>query len=337
MFPTEKYNMPFWDGSKKGWYEVWYSKFNDPKQRVAVWVRYTILVPYEGRGQPSYGVWGIFFDRENPTNNRAYKHMGPISELELDGDRFSIRAPCGSMTQDRQTGAIAGDDGGGIEWDLSMVPSAELYSHMPKIIYRSPLPRSKALSPNLSAPFTGVVRIDGREYRFNGAPGHQAHHWGTKLPYRWAWANCNCFRERADAVLEAASGTYNEIGVETPFFSTFMLRLGGEDHHFNWKRNLIDQTTAFDGNGWEVRAENRTHVLRFNIISSSADTVCACYTDPDCERKFCHNNTVADAEARLFRKGAHGELELAALLTADGTCAFEVAQPEKIAGMPVLV
>ncbi|MFA6032280.1 MAG: tocopherol cyclase family protein [Myxococcota bacterium] len=337
MFPTEKYNMPFWDGVRKGWYEVWYSKFNDPKKRIGVWLRYTFLVPYEGHGTPSYGVWGIFFDRGNPSNNRAYKHIGPIGELALDRERFAIHVPCGSMTQERQTGEVAGDGGGGIEWDLKMVPSTELYSHMPKIIYRSPLPRSKALSPNLSVPFTGTVRVDGRGYSFDGAPGHQSHHWGTKLPYRWAWANCNSFRERADAFLEAASGTYNEIGVETPVFSTFMVRLGGQDYHFGWKRNLLDHTTVFNENGWEVRAENRTHVLMFNIKSSPAGTVCACYTDPDCERKFCHNNTVADAGVRLFKKNASGRLELVQQLTSDGTCAFEVAQPDKIPGIPVCI
>jgi hypothetical protein len=337
MYTTEKYNKVVWDGAKNGWYEVWYFKLNDLSRKAAFWIRYTLLIPYGGRGGPVGEVWGIFFDKADPSQNRAFKETHPLDAVSLSRERFIVEVAGSALRHDMARGRVGDPGPEGMSWDLTIKPSDRPYIHMPDVVYKLPLPRSKGVAPNLSCSFSGSVNVNGRTFNLEAVPGHQSHHWGTKHMWKWAWANCNCFKERDDAVLEAVTGTYNEIGLETPHFSTLLLRVGGKDHHFHWVRNMFGMKSRFDERGWNLAVRNRTHEMRFAVAGDPEDMVCLTYVDPDLERKYCHNTSVADIRLELLERTAGGRGRPALQLTSDGGCAYELARPNPIPGVRLMV
>jgi len=97
MMPAEKDNQLKWDGSRRGHYEVYYFKLNDPRQALAFWFRYTILIPLAGVGDPVGELWGIYFNSNDPSRNRAWKRTFPIGEVTSSIDPFELVWATGFM------------------------------------------------------------------------------------------------------------------------------------------------------------------------------------------------------------------------------------------------
>ena len=69
----ERANLLRWDGGSRGFYEVYFLKFNDAPSQTAVWLRYTLTSPRPEVGRPYCELWGIFFDARDPARNFAVK------------------------------------------------------------------------------------------------------------------------------------------------------------------------------------------------------------------------------------------------------------------------
>ena len=71
-----------WDGIHHGFYENYFIKLVDVSQKFGFWIRYTLISPVEGSGNPDGTVWAIFFDTDNPEQNIAIKRSYPAKSLE---------------------------------------------------------------------------------------------------------------------------------------------------------------------------------------------------------------------------------------------------------------
>ena len=71
---------------------------------------------------------------------------------------------------------------------------AEPFRHLPyDFLYRARLPRTKLLSPDPDARFTGSVTVDGERLELDGWPGMVGHNWGAEHAERWSWIQANDF------------------------------------------------------------------------------------------------------------------------------------------------
>jgi hypothetical protein len=339
MHATEKDNIAVWDGKTRGWYEVWYFKWNDAGSGAAVWLRYTILIPLEGRGEPVGELWAIVFDRRNPGANCAFKRTLPMADVVLDRNAFGITIDDSVLTHTAARGHIGDGHGEGISWDLSVVPGDETFRHFPsEIMYRAALPKTKVVAPNLSCTYSGTVTVRGKTFKFDGAPGHQAHIWGTKHAARWAWANCNAFDGLGrGTVLEALTAQIKLGRGMSPPLSVACLKLDGREYAFNGLRNMFSTVTEYDVRRWELAAEGGGHLLKVHVACDPVHMVGVNYRDPDGEGRVCHNTKVADARVELFERKTGGGLELVRELRSSGTCAFEVVEPHAVPGVRVMI
>ncbi len=333
---TEKDNVLRWNGKSRGHYEVYYFKFNDADQGVAFWFRYTLLIPVPGQGDPVGELWGIFFDAHDPENNRAWKRSYPIDQVASQRQPFELRIHDAVLRHDMARGRIESPDGA-VAWDLRLEPDPVGFRNLPSVLYRLPVPTTKVVAPNLSCSYSGTVDMGDRVVELAGAPGHQAHIWGTKHAARWAWANCNLFSGRNDAVLEALSAHVKVGPVSTPPLSSVYLRVGREEYRFDGFRQMLTINSHWDVKAWSLEAHDRRYQLVAQITSSPEWMVGVRYQDPDGETRVCHNTKVANAEIRLLERQTGRPPVLRHALRAERTCAFEVVEPEAVPGIPVRI
>ncbi len=333
---TERDNELRWDGVSAGHYEVYYFKFNDPKQGVAFWFRYTILVPTRGKGRAVGELWGIFFDAEAPGNNRAWKCSYPVEQVHAQRNPFELRIHDAILRHDSARGCIE-SGAGRVEWDLTLVPDPVGLRNLPSLLYKLPVPTTKVVAPNLSCTWSGTVDMGDRVVDVHNVPGHQAHIWGTKHAARWAWANCNLFEGHDDAVLEALSAQVRIGPVLTPPVSTVYLRVGGDEYRFEGYRQLLAINSLWDVANWSIEAHDRKYQLVAQVTSRPEWMVGVRYQDPDGDTRVCNNTKVANAEVRVLERRGSGAPALLHALRAERTCAFEVVGPEAVSGIPVRI
>lgn len=322
---TEEANRTVWDGSRRGLYEVYYLKFNDARSGTAYWIRYTLLAPLRGRGDPIAEVWAIAFDARDPRKNLALRETHPIADLRVRRDPFRFEVGSAFLEEGRAVGELRrGKDR--IRWDLSFDPSGEPFLPMPgRLLYRLPVPKTKWIIPHIDVRFRGTVEVRGRKISLRDAPGQQTHLWGTKHAERWVWGHCNAFAEDPTAVFEGISPQIRLAGWLTPPGSFFFVR-----HRGAWWRfaGLIQ--------GFRHRSDNRFPVWTFEAEAGSrriegemrgdvADFVGVEYTDPDGQKAWCFNTKVGEMTLRLFERTG-GAWTPAATLTSRGTTALEFTE-----------
>src|SRR5215213_6837820 len=64
-------------------------------------------------------------------------------------------------------------------WDLRVEPASEPLLHLPRPLYRAPLPRTKLTSPAPLAWIRGTVTVGAKRLELDGWPGMTGHNWGT--------------------------------------------------------------------------------------------------------------------------------------------------------------
>jgi hypothetical protein len=306
LFPTEHDNLPVWDGARRGFYEVYYLKLNHRASGLAFWIRYTMLVPAAGRGNPVAELWAIAFNPAAPERNLALKRTVTLAEAGIDRQRLAFRIGDAELRHDRARGALDGR-AGRLEWDLAWDPAVETFFHFPyAAMYRLAVPKTKVLVPNQDVAFRGTIRWNGEEIRCTGEPGQQTHLWGTKHADRWTWGHGNLFEGGVEATFECLSARIRLGPLATPDLVLLFLRRGGRWHKLNTLgRAVMQQGKAdlpvfrFAGAGDGVR-------LHGEASARLEDFVGVEYTDPDGERLWCYNTKVADlrVEAEVCDGGA---------------------------------
>ncbi|HUT52371.1 MAG TPA: tocopherol cyclase family protein [bacterium] len=302
MEQKERDNIVRWDGARRGWYEVYYLKWNDAASRTAYWVRYTLTSPLPGVAAPYCELWGIFFDAADPAKNFAVKERFPIDKLAWDRDRFRVGIAEAELLQNSCHARIAdAEKGNALEWDIRFDSATPSFHHFPhQKMYELAFPKTKVLSPHQHAKFSGRVAANGREIAFSNAPGQQTHIWGTKHALRWAWGHCNSFREDPEAVWEGLDSQIKLGPVKSPHLNLFYLKHRGRDYLFNSVARLFTNRSRWELGRWSFAAKNRELRIAGEVSCNYKDMVAVTYTDPDGEKLWCNNSKVAAIRLTLF-------------------------------------
>ncbi len=319
---SEQGNAIVWDGQSRRFYEVWYLKLNHRATGCGLWLRYTFLSPVAGTGDPVAELWGIFFDPHDPKRNQAMKQTLPASETGMGRETFSLRFGSAELTNASARGTLRRDSEA-MAWDLAWTPNPETFAPFPmSAMYRTRIPKTKFLSPNLSIRFRGSFTVHGETYVCDGEPGQQAHLWGTKSADQWAWAHCNAFEEDENAVFEGLSASVRIGIMKIPNLTMLHLRAEEGSYTFNSVMQLFTNKSRPGIERWEFSGENQRWQLHGVITARIDDFVGVRYIDPDGAPLYCHNSKVASCEIALCEPTG-GAWYPVGKLTSHGTTAFE--------------
>ncbi len=300
LHEKEQANLLRWDGQARGFYEVYYLKFNDPLSQTAAWLRYTLTSPT--RGEAKAELWGIFFDSQDPSRHFAIKESLPASALRWECNRFALDLGESNLNQHGSQGLLENKSRRHrLAWDLDFDSDSPLFLHFPfDSMYKTKLPRTKVLSPHLDARFSGTLTADGRRIELAQVPGQQTHIWGTQHAKRWAWGHCNTFAEDPEAVIEALDSQVALGPLTSPPLKIFYLKAFGREFRLNRIQDILFSRSQWDLGTWtfslrggDLRVEGRLEV-------PSEDMLGVGYQDPDGTRLWCNNSKLANCQLEAF-------------------------------------
>lgn len=328
--PREQANLLRWD-RRRGWYEVYFLKFNHAQSRTAAWIRYTLTSPLEG---DSYcELWGIFFDADDPGNNFAVRERFPIDRFQHRQHPFRLQVADAVLDAGSCRGAI-GAGARRLEWDLQFASDVPVLVHFPHPkMYELAFPKTKVVAPHVHARFHGRLSAGGRDVVIDGAPGEQEHLWGTKHALRWSWGHCNAFEEDPDAVWEGLDAQIRLGPLSSPHLKLFYLRYEGRDHLFNRPLKLLTNRSSWELGRWEFESANADLRVLGEIRCLPNRFVGVTYTDPDGEKLWCNNTKVANVRLRLFSAGGNPMGEL----NARDACALEHVERKTHIMVPIRI
>jgi hypothetical protein len=329
----ERDNELRWDGKKRGWYEVYYLKWNDLESRTACWIRYTMTSPLAKVGDPYCELWGIFFDAERPEKNFAVKDRHPIKLFSWDRDRFLVGVGDAELATKSCHGSIKDEEKGlSLSWDLRFDSKGPSYHHFPhEKLYEMSFPKTKVLSPHEDARFSGTVIANGREIKFIDAPGQQTHIWGTKHALRWAWGHCNAFKEDDTALWEGLDSQIKLGPFPSPHLTGFILRYKGTEHLFTTFKSMFTNRSRWELGAWRFEAKSKEIRMAGVVTCDNDEMVAVTYTDPDGKNLWCNNSKVATIKLMLFGPDGKSMGEL----TSDHGCAAEFVDRRTYPQVPV--
>lgn len=324
----EKDNIVVWDGNKKGHYEVYYLKLNHKKSSTAYWIRYTLLSPLAGCGNPIAELWGIFFDSKNPSRNLAFKKTYPADKSKFIKDKFLFQINDAVLTNNSAKGFLE-KNGDFLQWDLNWQPNSETFYHAPySFMYKGKIPKTKVLSPNVDIYFNGEITVNGEKLICENEPGQQTHIWGTKHAEKWTWCHCNDFKEDESAIFEGLTFQIKLGPVVVPPLSLFYLVYQNKKYFFNSLINGIRNKGNFKDDTFTFTAIGKEIILEGKVFASVENFVGVEYTDPDGEHLYCNNTKVANCEIIIFKKNGSGKKEIGKL-TSNNTTALEFVSRQK--------
>ncbi len=320
-----------WDGRRRGWYEVYFLKWNEPRSRTAGWIRYTLTSPI--KQDPYCELWAVHFAEGNPTKIIAVRQRHPLEEFFYDSGSTVLQIAGSEFGPGHCRGAVRDDAGGHeLRWELSLESTGPVLYHYPwKRLYDFSIPRTKVLSPHVDARFSGRMTVDGNSIRLESARGQQSHLWGSKHNLRWCWGHCNNFVQDPAAVWEGMDGQIKHGPVPSAHFKMFYLRAFGREHIFNAPMKWLFNRSRAELGAWEFEAGDREVRMRGRVNARAEDFIGVTYVDPDGEQIFCNNTKLASINIRLEFAGGRGPAEL----TAEKCCALEHADRRPHPRVPV--
>ena len=308
---------------RAGHYESFYLKATRPGGGQAIWIRHTV---HKRPGEELTGsVWFTLFDADAP-GPWATKLTVPAQEvtalpsgyIEIDGARLE---PGRAHAQLPEAGAA---------WDLRFTDQAEPFHHLPyELLYRSPLPKTKLLSPDPDARFDGTVSVDGTELELDGWPGMVGHNWGAEHAERWIWIEANEFRE-ADGWFDAGLGRIKVGPVTTPWIGNAMLSLDGAQHRLGGIDRIRSTKVEEHPTECEFELTGKDVKVRGRVSSEPRDFVAWVYADPAGPEHNTLNCSISDLELTVERKGAEPRR-----LECVGAAAYEIGMRETDHGIPL--
>ncbi|MEM3164383.1 MAG: tocopherol cyclase family protein, partial [Halobacteria archaeon] len=315
MASSESDNAVRWKG-RPGAYEAYYVILHDAPSRTAWWLRYTLMAPFrarpptqprsaserEGRwaerGEPVVELWGNFFDGKSG-RTVALKQAAPASKAELSASPFRFALGDSELTHRSARGRVKSAEGE-MEWDLKWEPAPRSFRHLPGLFYSLPLPVARVASPNPAVSISGRAVVNGTRYEFQGAPGHQTHHWGRRHAPGWAWGHCGAFKEDPEFVFEGFS-------VKPRTGSDRLLTIvhfGRPGHAFTFNRlsDLRKTESRWELGRWTFAAERGETRFEGELTGEPAQMVQLEYIDPDDSRLYCANTELADMRLKVLRR-----------------------------------
>ena len=306
-----------------GGYESWYLKACSPDEPVGVWIRYTT---HKRAREPARGsLWFVLFDTR-ADGPYAAKVTPPAQELGAGEGEWmhigeSVLRPGRALGSALET-----------SWDLHFEGAGEPLWHLPRgWMYKAPLPKTKLLTPEPEATFSGTVRAGGRELELRDWPGMVGHNWGAQHAERWIWMHGTGFDGRsADTWLDAAIGRIKVGPLTTPWIANGTLCLDGVRHRLGGPEKARATQVDEKPDGADFVLPGRGITVRGQVGSARKDFVGWVYADPDGSEHNTVNCSVSDMTLTVERAG-EPRLTLQAI---DGA-AYELGMRETDHGMPI--
>ncbi len=205
-----------------GMYESFYLRAVSAREPVGVWIRHTVRKP-PGRAATG-SVWCTVFDA---SRGAPFMHKSSFEELQVPpGGWIDIggRARIGPEGAEGECGPA--------RWSLRFAAEAPELRHLrPRLLYRTPLPRTKLTSPAPLARFDGVLELAGREpIELAGWRGMVGHNWGSEHAARWIWLHGCDFAGAPGAWLDVALGRVRVGSRLTPWVASGSVWAEGREH-----------------------------------------------------------------------------------------------------------
>ncbi len=308
---------------RAGHYESFYLKLTRPGGGRGLWIRHTV---HQRPGDALTGaLWFTLFDADAP-GPRATKLIVPAAAVSAPPDAY-IAVAGARLGPGRAAGELPGE-ALSVTWELEFEALAEPFHHLPyRFLYRTPLPRTKLLSPCPDARFSGVITVDGERFELDGWPGMVGHNWGTEHAERWSWIQANELRGAA-GWFDAGLGRIKVGPMTTPWIGNAMLSLDGELHRLGGlnRSTRVDAAPTrceFELGGREIRVRGR-------VGSEPRNFVAWVYADPSGPEHNTLNCSICDLELEVERAGQRPRR-----LQCLGAAAYELGMRETDHGVPL--
>jgi len=333
-------NLPKWDKTKNGFYEVWYLKLNlqqAGEPAPALWLRFTTLSLRTGLKKATE-LWGIFFDPKTagaPSQKIAIKNTASPNAYEVKPDG-SIWIEDSVFAENKTSGSIV-SRGQRIEWDLHFEPNDFTFFHVPQILKKSKLSKSTVCKPNTNIQFNGWFKINDKRYEVKEAPGCQGHIWGTKYAKDWAWAHCNSFEgvdaKKSPVVFEALTARVKLANLITsPQMSALFLEYKGKRYELNRLMESFSIRSKYDLTSWRLEADQGPLRVIAEISCDVKDLAGITYEDTEGLFLHCKNSELASMTLSIYLNG-----KLETTLRSRQTTGFETVSRERSPYVEVLL
>lgn len=318
--------------------ESWYLSLRDPATQRALDLRFSILISRNGFRRLAE-TWAVYFQKNSGSEATkvAMKESFDLKSFStaMNKDGFQI---AGCEFSNTSTRGKVQSKGRSIEWELTMEPrQAAEFDLIPNTVKKTGLVRHMIVTPLPDLAFTGVVRVNGEEFRFNRAPGMQGHQSSPRSAHSWIHGHCNVFTNEQGVpvpfVFEGISMRSHLLaGIPSPKLSSFYFLYQGHQHHFNNIRDAIRLQSSNTLNEWTFQAERGDLLFRGRASVEHKDFAGLTLEDTNGSLIYCANSKFSDLEIHVYN---HGKLESA--LRANQTASVEIASRKKNPYVPILV
>ncbi|MHB8659016.1 MAG: hypothetical protein ACYC91_13860 [Solirubrobacteraceae bacterium] len=327
-----------WSGAP-GHYEVYYVTLTDPSTGVGVWIRYTMMAPRAGTGDPATAsLWFLVMDpAPGGAPIVARKVDFPVAELRASSNPFELRIAGATLRDSGMAGQV-----GDAAWDLRWRSESRGYEHVHPVLQRARVAQTILNLPHPDLRIAGKISFAGRELKLAGAPGAQAHLWGTKHAASWAWVHCNDFTSAAgdsvpgafiDGVSVIVSRFGRTVGPSTPVVG----RLEDVDFKSTSLVRVLANPSVFALTGWHFQATDGRRKIVGQVDAERRLAAGVTYHDPDGELAYCYNSETASMRLQILHRARRvGGWAHAGTLVSRGRTHFEYAQRSPLPGLQLL-
>ncbi len=276
-------------------YEAFFFLLNDPQQAFALWLRWLVVAPRDGRGAPQVSLWGMASHHDRPI--AVERVTFPIAEWQPG--THEIRIADHALSLHGSVGMLPN-----LRWQLTWPDAGQPDLLYPSSwMYRAPWPKTKYTAPMPSLNVSGEVTIGDHRFLLREAPGFVGHLWGREMAERWAWVQCGTFADYPTARLEALSAQIKIGPLMSPPLSLVTLTIDDHTYAFHrlpqW-RAATEWTTA----GWRLETSDGRYRLHLECDAPRKSLIGVTYTAPDASRRYCYHSDLAHLMVELAER--HG-------------------------------
>lgn len=283
-----------------GHYESWFLRANHPDAPQAFWIRYTMFVPADKR--PALGeLWAIWFDAARD-QVVAVKEEYPLDACHFSRDGLGVTLPGASLSNHALEGS-ASHGGHRLAWQLQYSGGGDSLLLLPEKLYRTALPKAKALVSRPNVQFTGSFTVDSETFEITGWPGSENHNWGRQHTDEYAWGQVAGFDDHPDAFLECITARVRLGPFRSPWMTVACLRLGAETLHFNRISTALRASASYRYFDWQFATRQDGHQLSVRMQAPPGHFTALTYYNPPGSSKTCLNSKLAACQVTLTRAG----------------------------------
>ncbi len=312
---------------RAGHYESFYLKLCPPQGGKGVWIRHTV---HKRPGEPpSCAIWFTLFDAE-AAGPRATKRQFGAEQLTAPQNAY-IRIADAVVGDGNATGSVS-TDALSAGWMLNFSDEHEPFHHLPRdFLYRTPLPKTKFLSPYPDAVFNGWVEVAGERIEVEGWRGMIGHNWGAEHAERWVWVDASSFEGGDDGdYFDMAAGRIKVAGMQTPWVANGNLVLDGKAHRLGGFERIRSTELAEEPTECRFRLRGRGVRLTGRVSAERKDFVAWIYADPVGPEHNTLNCSISDLELDVEIDG-----DPARRLTCSSAAAYEFGLRDTDHGIPL--